>query len=104
MPISWFTPGRNCGVVGHLQRVCDQRPHAQSATKSKVAKRVKTVTVETDEEVDGEIDTIFLVGGPRSKPVELDVLVDNQPLSMELDTGASDVSCYFQTLVWRSTT
>ena len=60
---------RSCGVVGHLQRVCDQRP--QSATRSKVTKRVKTVTVETDEDIDWEIDTICQVGGPCSKPVEL---------------------------------
>ncbi len=40
------------------------------------------------DESDEEIDTIWHVGS-SNKPISVDVLLDNQPLRMELDTGAT---------------
>lgn len=76
----------NCGLTGHLQRVC-RKPRSRKPTKSQPAQKVKTVA--SDDPASEEVDTILQVGVPRTKPLKVEVKLDGKPLSMELDTGAS---------------
>lgn len=76
----------NCGLTGHLQRVC-RKPRSRKPTKSQPAQKVKTVA--SDDPAGEEVDTTLHIGVPHAKPMKVEVKLDGKPLSMKLDTGAS---------------
>ena len=75
-----------CKKKGHLAKKCHQRQKSE-AHKSPLSK--KTHHIETDQEVEDCVYTMFPVSLSRQDPIQITINVDNCPLTMELDTGAS---------------
>ncbi len=81
----------NCGKIGHLQQVCGKK---SLKTKLPFIKKGQIKTVKEDSEYESEDDyggiaTIMQVGPGKKDPLKLNVSLDDKPLCMELDTGAS---------------
>ena len=69
---------------GHIAKVC----WTKSKKHSVPPKSEQTHRVDIQESEPGEY-TLFKVSSHTSKPVMVDVTINEQPLQMELDTGAS---------------
>ena len=72
----------NCGKKGHLRKMC-RSPHKKKLPSHKVK---KVSDEDTDEE---EILTILHLGKPSTKPIQVELKVNDKPLTFEVDTGAS---------------
>lgn len=89
----------NCGKPGHIAPVCRSAKKPQNPKRPIRPRRPQTKFVEVEQqdsaeetELSGSEDlALFTVGANSSTPIELEVQINNQPLIMELDTGA-DVS------------
>lgn len=72
-----------CGKVGHIKRVC--------CSKGKPTRKNHTCLVhcvtEGDEEPTDEYHLFSLGSSSNSPPVKVEVVIDNKPVSMEIDTG-----------------
>ncbi|KAM7315470.1 uncharacterized protein ISCGN_005253 [Ixodes scapularis] len=68
-----------CQKVGHIQRACRsfQKRKPQGREKS-----LKTLTVTKDAHVNR-------ITAPKDQPLTVEVLVENSPVTMEIDTGAA---------------
>ena len=83
----------NCGKVGHIRKTC-RKPKNPGGGGQAVSQKDKTVKVVQKPGV--EQDSIqykyplyCLSSAGRSKPIKVEVVVDGNPLIMELDTGAA---------------
>ena len=91
----------NCGRTGHISPVCRSSGRASGRfrrddCKSRYKKRQSTVRNkwiagrDTEETSDSdELPILPIRGSGASRPYHVDLLVDDQPLHMELDTGAA---------------
>ena len=82
-----------CGKRGHIQRVCRaQQPQGagRPLPKSRYQKTAHAIEKEADEYGDflNNLD-VHDVNKPSNDVISVDVKVENQPLSMELDTGSA---------------
>ena len=80
---------RACGKIGHIARVCrskekESKPLKQSTSST----HNKTNRVDGQEEPEESSYTMFNLNS-RSKPITLTVHLNDCPVEMELDTGAS---------------
>ena len=73
----------NCGKVGHLRAVCRK---AAEESKGRPPRAVKTVQGQQEQ---SPLNQIQSLAERRSQPIIVEVELDGQPLSMELDTGAA---------------
>lgn len=77
----------NCGKIGHLARVCRSKPKKPAPT-ARPQKSVKLVQEPAEEEL--EEYSLFNCTSPRrAEPLEVDLQVEGQPTTMEVDTGAA---------------
>ena len=72
---------RHCGKVGHIERVC------RSKAEQKSVKHPVRSIQEEDEEF-SLVDKLH-GGSDKTPPIMVSVTVNNQPIEMELDTGAA---------------
>ena len=80
---------RRCGKVGHIQVVCRSRP-AKKASLPEARKSQSVKLLQEPLESPPEEYTLFsLASEHRQKPFEVGLMVDNQQLTMEINTGAS---------------
>ena len=89
---------RNCGKLGHIQRVCRSKPQAPSSETSKGYGRqprrptgIRTLQLEEEQESRESIDLPMnnLTESDKTKPIKVEVTVEGKKVSMELDTGAA---------------
>ena len=74
----------HCGKVGHLKKVC------RSKGKPAQEKRQPVHCLEEEEYEEGEeYQVLHLGSGTNSPPVRIDLLVNAQPVCMEVDTGVA---------------
>ncbi len=75
-----------CGKVGQLVKVCRSKASKQSARGGREQHSGSIKLVE-DREFEYSLFQLTSIG--RSKPLEVEVELDGQPVAMEVDTGAS---------------
>ena len=81
----------NCGKKGHIKSACKnkKRDLSRKPTGKKQGKFYETKWV-TDSEEDKESDfALFNVQSESPPPIQIQLKVNNQPLSFEVDTGAA---------------
>ena len=74
-----------CGKIGHLRRVCESKQKAWQQQKPHSYTAVVTDKV-TEEDA---IKLYMLRAQSRVPPLKVEVMIDNHPLRMEIDTGAA---------------
>lgn len=84
----------NCGKKGHFARVCRFKPQSEATQTKQQEKPKPTHHVEresTPEPLDSAEENLdlFLLPDKQSEPYWLNVVVNDVPVRMELDTGAS---------------
>ena len=81
---------RNCGKLGHLQKVCHSNSQQKSASKNKKGIYSVEEKAEVDENPVDE-ETLFNINTSTGKttPWNVVVYINNVPVSMQIDTGAS---------------
>ena len=79
-----------CGVKGHIARACRSRKRNQPKTQPSNSPPPNTNPVREEEEgTDDEVYTMFPLQTKKYKPIYVTVQVNNAPLRMEVDTGAT---------------
>ena len=80
------TKCHNCGKIGHLERICRSKGKPINASGKSPSRPVHCVTESEQEQ--GEEYHLFNIGsGNGSPPAKVEVMVDNKPICMEIDTG-----------------
>ena len=81
----------NCKKKGHLAKRCHQRDKSgtRKSPHPKSTHHIGTEPTDTEKEAEDGVYTMFTVPSSKQDPIQITVDVDNFPLSMELDTGAS---------------
>ena len=80
------TKCHNSGKIGHLKRVCRSKGKPINASGKSPSRPVHCITESEQEQ--GEEYHLFNIGsGNGSPPVKVEVMVDNKPICMEIDTG-----------------
>ena len=81
----------NCGRTGHISPVCRSSTRSRRGDNSKKPSKRRTKYVAVDDSSSDEVSIkqIYALGSKKTQPFHVDVLVNNQPLKMELDTGAA---------------
>ena len=74
-----------CHKVGHLKKVCRKLKQVEKAAGPSL---VKQVEVTSPEPLESEYP-LFQIGKLHSTPITVEVLLDDHPLIMEIDTGAA---------------
>ena len=77
-----------CGKVGHLASVCRSRPAGRRPTDHD-RKTQWVATTDTDHPAGQQEEHLFTVKDRSSPPYKVELSVNGQPLSMEVDTGAA---------------
>ena len=75
-----------------MKRACKGKPRSGQQRPDKKQKQVKKVEDDKEEESDSDdltIKHLSLKGTKRVPPITVDMKVDNCPITMEVDTGAS---------------
>lgn len=78
-----------CGVKGHIARACRSRKRNQSTTQQNKSPPPNTNPVREKEETEDEVYTMFPLRTKKYKPIYVTVQVNDVPLQMEVDTGAT---------------
>ena len=88
----------SCGKTGHIRKACKarrpDRSKAESSSSSSVRRsvhQVQSFVSNEDEQDTSDVDEhLFCVNTvTKSPPLMIEILLDNQKVSMEIDTGAS---------------
>ena len=74
----------HCGIKGHIRRVC----HKRSRGGSQRPQNTMPVTALPEEEEQKEF-TMFPLRNKTYQPIYITLVVNNSPLRMEVDTGAT---------------
>ena len=81
----------NCKKKGHLAKRCYQ--HDKSGTRkssySNSTHHIGTESTDTDKEAEDVVYTMFTIPSSKQDLIQITVDVNDYPLSMDLDTGAS---------------
>ncbi|CAB3991671.1 Retrovirus-related Pol poly from transposon [Paramuricea clavata] len=82
-----------CGKIGHIQRACraqQSQGHGRPSPRSRYQKSTHAIETEPDEygHLLNNLEA-HNVNKTSSDVIWIDVKVENQPLSMELDTGSA---------------
>ena len=82
-----------CHKKGHIARVCKTNPdyyrkRGQPKLKEKDSAK-QTNNIEEDEEKSDDVYNMFTVKKDHRNPIVVDVIVQNEKLKMEVDTGAA---------------
>ena len=79
----------NCRKIGHLARVCRSKAMKPVPTARQPQRSVRLVQ-EPAEEEESKVYSLFSCTSPhRAKPLEVDLQVEGQSITMEVDTGAA---------------
>lgn len=76
----------SCGKIGHLKRVCHSKGKPTSTPRGNPSRKVHCVSGDEPEQSD-EYFLHNLGSSSESPPIKVNVMVDNQPMCMEIDTG-----------------
>ena len=83
----------NCGKKGHIASVCRSAKKNFTAnarqSQQKRFNRHPTKFITTETENDSEILPLHTIGGGSTPPIKVPLLINDNLLSMELDTGAT---------------
>ena len=82
-----------CGNKGHLKKVCRTGKQPQKGQKQQQrhppgTKRTTWIDVEQEENMDNSFD-IFTIGKNSASPIQVELYINEKPLTMEVDTGAA---------------
>ena len=77
----------NCNKRGHLARVCHAKG-SQSQGRTRITRRTQWLE-QGPEASDPEEDVIFSIGSKTTPPYQVVVEINDQPITMEIDTGAA---------------
>lgn len=83
-----------CRKKGHIARKCRSRPKESGKYQRKEdtpnsGNRNKYLDIQEESDEDGEIYTLLSLGRQRTEPYVVDILVSEDSLKMEVDTGAA---------------
>ena len=85
----------SCGKKGHISKACRGKKRTEKASRHHHKSQTFTMSDQTDnpENLDNDTDdesyNLFSIEGQSAVPIQVDVTVNQKPLKMELDTGAS---------------
>ena len=82
----------NCGKKGHIKVVCRSKKQPQRGKRQFQRCQETTKWVDTHDSGEDTVDTdveVYSVGNHSSHPILVEVQVDGQELTMEIDTGAA---------------
>ena len=82
----------NCGKKGHIKVVCRSKKQPQRGKRQFQRRQETTKWVDTHDSGEDTGDTdveVYSVGNHSSHPILVEVQVDGQELTMEIDTGAA---------------
>jgi len=80
-----------CKKVGHIAKACQTKQTFQRPRQKQPARRAKDAEPERDEQIPTKTDhdisyNLFTVAGSGQNPIIVDVIVNQTPIQMELDT------------------
>ena len=93
------TQCHKCGRLGHIKRICQSkkalrgegtsntRNSRPTQTESKNSRTIRNVQNETTTEIEYPLHNIN--SPAATKPLMVDVIINDQPVSMELNTGSA---------------
>ena len=85
----------SCGKNNHISKACHSKKHTDAASHQQKKSQTLTMSVQTgspestESDTDDESYNLFTIGGQSATPIEFNVTINQKPLTMELDTGAS---------------
>ena len=74
----------NCGKKGHIATVCRSKP-----AKSNANRRNPWTKYVDSKDSDAEDHQLLTIGEKSTRPITIELLINNKPLTMEVDTGAA---------------
>ncbi len=85
-------------MKGHIARACKSRKKAPTGTPSHSScKEDGSVAaahkIEGEEEEEADTNKVYNLGASRSDPFDMTAVVNDQPIKMEIDTGAAVSIC-----------
>ena len=78
-----------CRKSGHLQKACRVEPRSGLVKKSRNMRAQAVCQVHEESDEDQYTDVVFQANGTRVPPIQVDLTIDGQEVTMEIDTGAS---------------
>ena len=80
-----------CGKKGHISKACRSRRNPTEASRKNKHPQTLTMTEHTEVDSDSSDQSynLFSIESQAGKPIQVNLTVNEKPLTMELDTGAS---------------
>ena len=81
----------SCGNKGHISKACRGRRNPAEASRKNKSPQTLTMTEQTEVDSDSSDQSynLFSIGSQAGTPIKVNLTVNQKPLTMELDTGAS---------------
>ena len=85
----------SCGKKGHVSKACCGKKSTEKASCHHHKSQTFTMSELTDnpenpkDDTDDEFYNLFAIGSQSATPIQVEVTINQKPLTMELDTGAS---------------
>ena len=85
----------SCGKKGHISKACRGKKSTEKASRHHHKSQTFTMSELTDnpespkDDTDDESYNLFAIGSQSATPIQVEVTINQKPLTMELDTGAS---------------
>ena len=80
-----------CGKMGHISKACRSRRNPTEASRKNKNPQTLTMTEQTEVDSDSSDQSynLFSIQSYAGKPIQVNLTVNEKPLTMELDTGAA---------------
>ena len=80
-----------CGKMGHISKACRSRRNPTEASRKNKNPQTLTMTEQTEVDSDSSDQSykLFSIQSHAGKPIQVNLTVNEKPLTMELDTGAA---------------